>query len=323
MAALHIARGGELSLNTVPIPVAMGDQALIRTQRAGVCNTDLELRAGYFGFEGTPGHEFVGEVVAVGNAVAEPRQWIGRRVVGEINVACGRCDLCVRGIPSQCRDRVTVGIDRHDGAFAEYLALTTRNLYLVPDSVSDDAAAFVEPLAAAFQILEAVQISPRDRVVLIGAGKLGLLCAQVLRLTGAEVIGVVRRPEQAYLLEGWGIAAQPLETIERERAQVVVDCTGAPEGFAAALDLVEPRGAIVLKSTYVGTPTADLTRIAVNEIRVIGSRCGSFAAALRALAMGVIDVAPLIEARYPLAEGVEAFTHAARPGTLKIMLEMG
>lgn len=296
-------------------PVLQGDQALLKIRRAGICNTDLELIAGYMNFSGILGHEFVGEVIG-----GSP-EWAGKRVVGEINVADGTCDLCQRGIPSQCRHRTTVGIAGHPGSFADQLALTTRNLYHVPDAVSDDQAVFVEPLAAALQILEAVHISPRDRIVVIGAGKLGLLSAQVLKLVGADVVTVVRREKQAKLVEKWGIPPVSVSELAPQRANVVVDCTGTAEGFEEALNLVEPRGTIVLKSTYHGLPQANLTRVAVDEIRVIGSRCGPFDAALRLLKAGVIDVESMIEARYPFDLAVKAVEHAGQKGALKVLLD--
>lgn len=297
-------------------PECSKEQALLKIKRAGVCNTDLELVKGYMGFEGVLGHEFVAEVVEGSEAL------LGRRVVGEINVADGTCDFCKRDIPSQCTNRTTVGIDRHDGAFAEYLALATRNLYVVPEAVSDDQAVFVEPLAAAFQVLEAVHISPRDRIVVIGAGKLGMLVAQVLRLTGADVAVIVRREKQARMLDGWHIPAFNRAELQDSQADIVVDCTGTAEGFAESLSLVKARGTVVLKSTYTGIPQADLTRVAIDEIRVIGSRCGSFASALRALEAGVVDVDPLIEGRYPLNQALKAFEHAAGQGVFKILFEI-
>lgn len=299
-----------------PMPVPQGEQALLKIRKAGICRTDLELIGGYMGFSGILGHEFVGEVVQSSD------EWLGRRVAGEINVADGTCDFCQRGIPSQCRDRTTVGIDRHPGAFADYLALSTHNLHLVPDAVSDDAAVFTEPLAAALQTLEAVHISPRDRVVVIGAGKLGLLVTQVLRLTGADVCAVVRHEAQAKLLNLWHVPAFSCEELPSKRAQVVVDCTGTAEGFADSLELVEPRGTIILKSTYRGMPTLNMTRVAVEEIRVVGSRCGPFDAALRLLAAGLVDVESLIDAHYPLDDAIQAFDHASRKGTLKVLLDV-
>lgn len=299
-----------------PMPAVEGDQALLKIRKAGICRTDLELIGGYLNFSGIPGHEFVAEVVEGAD------QWLGKRVVGEINVADGICDLCQQGVPSQCRHRTTVGIDRHNGAFADYMALTTRNLYVVPDAVSDTAAVFTEPLAAALQTLEAVHISPRDRIIVIGAGKLGLLTAQVLRLTGADVSALVRHESQAKLLNQWHIPAFARDEVPSSGAQVVVDCTGTAEGFADSLDLVQPRGTIILKSTYRAQPQIDLTRIAVDEIKVIGSRCGPFDAALRLLEAGLVDVESLVEARYPLDDALQAVDHAARRGALKVLLEV-
>lgn len=299
-----------------PTPELQSGQALVRVTRAGICNTDLELIKGYMNFQGVLGHEFVGEVVD-----GDPA-WVGKRVVGEINVACGHCDLCHEGYPTQCRNRTTVGIAGHDGAMADYVALTTNNLHHVPETVTDDEAVFTEPLAAALQILECDPVSPNDDVILIGAGKLGLLCAQVLHLTGARVRVVARRPHQSELLSRWGIEPVSYEDLPRGFAHVVVDCTGTAEGFSAALNLVRPRGTIHLKSTYVGLPQADLTRIVVDEIRLIGSRCGPFPAALRLLASHSVDVQSLIAARYPLDDVLAAFEHAAQPGMLKVLLDI-
>ena len=308
---------GSLRLDAdVPLPQLQGDQALLKIRKAGICNTDLELIRGYKNFSGILGHEFVAEVVQ------GPEHLIGKRVVGEINVPCGRCDFCQRGIPSQCRSRSAVGISNHPGAFAEYLALTTQNLHVVPDHITDDEAVFLEPLAAALNILEMVQISPRDHVLVLGVGKLGMLVAQVLRLTGAQITGVVRREKQAELLTSWGIAAAYFEDLPQQQAQIVVDCTGQAEGFANALQLVEPRGTIVLKSTYEELPHADLSRIAVHELRIVGSRCGHFPAALRLLSTGAIDIASLIDVRYPLNEAPAALECAAQKGVLKVLLDV-
>jgi threonine dehydrogenase-like Zn-dependent dehydrogenase len=307
---------GRLHLDAaVPLPVPHGDQTLLKIRRAGICNTDLELVAGMYGFSGVLGHEFVGEVTE------GPPEWLGCRVVGEINVACGQCDFCQKGIPSQCRNRTSVGIRQHPGAFADYLALTARNLHRVPDTVSDDSAVFVEPLAAALQITEAVHISPRDRVVIVGLGKLGMLCAQVLKLTGTDVVSLIRHEKQAQMLDRWRIPSAREDELQPERAQVVVDCTGSAEGFASALKLVEPRGTIVLKSTYHGIPQVDMTQVAVREIRVVGSRCGPFDAALRLLEAGLIDTESLVEARYPFERVLEAMEHAGQQGVLKVLLD--
>jgi alcohol dehydrogenase len=297
-----------------PEPTADDTQSIIRLRKAGICNTDLELTKGYMGYRGVLGHEFVGEVVG-GDAA-----WVGKRVVGEINVPHGDCDMCRMGVPSQCRQRTTVGIDRHQGAFADYIALRTANLYAVPNSVSDAQAVFVEPLAAACNILELVHVSPRDRVVVIGAGKLGLLCAQVLRLTGAALSVVVRRDRPRALLRQWGIPAMTLEEHAMRQADLVVDCTGNSEGFAAALELLRPRGTLVLKSTYAGLPSVDMTRVVIDEIRVIGSRCGPFAAALRLLEQRLVDVDSMVEAVYPFDQAMDAFRAAFQPGVLKVLL---
>lgn len=298
------------------MPVLAPGQVLIKVRRAGICNTDLELVKGYLSFRGVLGHEFVGEVVD-----GDPA-WIGKRVVGEINVACGECDVCREGYPTQCRTRKTIGLKEHDGAMADYIALSTENLHLVPDSVSDDEAVFTEPLAAALQITETEPISPNDEVVLVGAGKLGMLCGRVLQLTGARVKAIARRPRQAELLAKWGIEPVALADLPRNYANVVVDCTGSAEGFEAALSLVRPRGLIHLKSTYAGLPQADLSRVVVDEIRVIGSRCGPFPAALRLLEQKVVDVTSLIDARYSLDDAMAAFAHAEKPGMLKVLLDI-
>lgn len=312
-----VYEGGQLHVRPdVPVPRHSDSHALLKIRHAGICNTDLEIMAGYMGFSGILGHEFVAEVVN------GPAEWMGRRVVGEINVACGDCEFCRRGIPSQCSARTTVGIDRYPGVFAEYVALPVSNLYPVPDSVSDDAAVFAEPLAAALQVLEAVHISPRDRVIVIGAGKLGLLVAQVLRLTGADLAVIVRREKQARMVLQWGIPAVSRADVPDYSADVVVDCTGTAQGFADSLDIVKPRGVLVLKSTYTEIPQADLTRAVVNEIRIIGSRCGPFGAALRVLEAGLVDVESLIDARYPLDEGVAALRQAAQPGVFKVVFDV-
>ncbi|MBI5671499.1 MAG: alcohol dehydrogenase catalytic domain-containing protein [Chloroflexi bacterium] len=306
---------GQLRLATVPPPQPQTGQALLKLRRAGICNTDLELVAGLYHFTGILGHEFVAEVEQ------GPSHLIGQRVVGEINIGCGQCDFCQRGISSQCRNRSAVGIHQHPGAFADYLALSASNLHHVPDSISDDTAVFVEPLAAALQIMEGVHISPRDRIIVLGLGKLGMLAVQVLRLTGADVIGVVRHEKQSQLLSRWGITACTYQDLESERAQVVVDCTGQASGFSDALHLVEARGTIVLKSTYEGLPQVNLTQVAAREIRIVGSRCGPFEAALRLLQAGLVDVESLIEARYPFAAAPDAMQHAGQRGTLKVLLD--
>ncbi len=307
---------GQLHLDaSVPEPEPQGDEVLLKIRRAGICNTDLELVAGMYGFSGILGHEFVAEVVQGSDDL------LGRRVVGEINVTCNDCDFCRKGIPSQCRDRRAVGIDKYPGAFADYMQLPARNLYIVPDRVGDDAAVFVEPLAAALQVTESTHISPNCRVIVIGAGKLGMLIAQVLKLTGADIAVVVRREKQSTLLRKWGIPAVEFKELKSECARVVVDVTGQASGFADALKLVESRGTIVLKSTYHGMPQADLTQVVAREIKVVGSRCGPFDAALRVLEAGLVDVESLIDARYSFDNAVQAMEHAAQKNVLKVLLD--
>ena len=301
-------------------------EAVVRTRLAGICNTDLELLRGYMTFRGVLGHEFVGEVVA-----APDSRWIGKRVAGDINAACRRCPTCLAGRHTHCPNRTTLGIFGRDGAFADYLALPIENLCEVPDEVPDEAAVFTEPLAAACEILEQVSIRPDDRVVVLGDGKLGLLVAAVLRLTGADLTMVGRHEAKLAVAEAWGIAtnnagnvtnasttAKPLPA---RQADVVVECTGSPQGFAEACRLLRPRGQLVLKSTYHGDFQINMSALVVDEISLVGSRCGPFAPALRLLAAGLVDPRPLISATYALADGKAAFAHAAVPGALKVLLK--
>jgi len=314
MRALAVHNREIQLLEDAPEPACGADEVVIRPLLAGICNTDLELVHGYYNYEGILGHEFVGQVVD------GPGEWIGRRVVGEINIVCGECDLCREGAYTHCRNRSTLGIQNHAGVFADRFTLPVRNLHPVPDSLKDEQAVFVEPLAAACQVLDAVHVRPSDRVVVLGAGKLGLLVAQVLRLIGADLAVVVRHERQARLLAQWGVEAARLADLPERQAHTVVDCTGRAEGFADALRLLRPRGTLVLKSTYHGLPQADLTQVAVNEVTVTGSRCGPFDVALRLLANGLVDVESLIEARYSLPAGAEALAAAAEPGRLKVLL---
>lgn len=307
---------GQLKLQDVPLPHLGDGEALLKIRLAGICNTDLEIIHGYKGFTGILGHEYVAEIV---DGVPDR---IGQRVVGEINVACGTCDFCIRGIPSQCRKRTVVGMIDHSGAFAEFLTLSIDNLYIVPDTITDEQAVFVEPLAAATQILQQVHIHPDDDVVIIGAGKLGLLCAQVVALTGANLSVVVRHKKQAQLLQKWGIKSIYRDDIENGHSGIVIDCTGTAQGFSDAMAIVEPRGTIVLKSSYTDIPRIDITQIVVNEITVVGSRCGSFSTALRYLERGLIDVDSLIDSQYMLDDALDAITHAGEKGVLKVLLKI-
>ena len=320
MQALY-ARSGTIRLvDDYPRPEPLPGEALIRVLRAGICNTDLELQQGYKGgFEGVPGHEFVG----MAEACACQPELIGRRVVGELNLCCGECQRCRQGLRTHCERRRVLGILHKDGAFAEYLTLPVENLHLVPAALSDAEAAFVEPLAACFEILEQVQIRPTSAVLVLGDGKLGLLAAQVLRLTGAQVTMQGRHPAKLDLASSLGIATASAADAPRSAVyDLVVECTGSAAGLETARKLVRPRGTIVLKSTVAQSASIDLAPFVVDEITVVGSRCGPFEPALRALEQKLVSVAPLLGATYPLRQGVEAFARAAEHGMLKVQLEM-
>jgi threonine dehydrogenase-like Zn-dependent dehydrogenase len=303
----------------LPLPEPPPGEARISVLRAGVCGTDLELVRGYYPFRGVPGHEFVGRVdAAPGNEA-----WVGRRVVGEINAVCRRCETCRAGRPRHCEARTVLGILGRDGAFAECLALPVENLHAVPDAVADETAVFAEPVAAALEIQEQVRIGPGDRVVVVGDGRLGNLVAQTLALAGCDLFAVGRHPAKLDLLASRGIRTGRAEDVPPRRADVAVECTGAPDGFELARKALRPRGTLVLKSTYAGTPALNLSPIVVDEVTVVGSRCGPVDAALRLLASGRIDTTSLVHARYPLEDAVQAFAHAARPGVLKVLVTAG
>lgn len=292
------------------------DDVEITLRVAGVCSTDIALMNGYYGFRGVLGHEFVGTVTD------GPAEWLGQRVVGEINIGCGNCIKCLSGDPRHCPTRKVLGIlGDYGGAFADTFKMPICNLHRVPSSVPDEHAVFVEPLAAAAEIIDQVHIKPTDRVVVIGVGRLGMLCAQVLHQAGANVSGLIRHEKQRQLLKKWGISAIERDELPDYSADVVVECTGNPAGLEAALDLVRPRGTLVLKSTYAGHPEVDVSKIVVNELNVVGSRCGPFEVALRLLEQKRIDVESMIEHRYPLAEAERALSHAAERGVIKILLE--
>jgi len=305
----------ELAVRDIEAPAHDGE-ALVRVRLSGVCGTDLELVRGYYPFTGVPGHEFVGDVVE-----SPDPSWVGARAVGEINAACGECETCRRGHPTHCERRTVLGIVARNGVHAEYATLPLANLHRVPDSVPDEAAVFTEPLAAALEILEQVHVLPTDRVLLVGAGRLGQLVAQVLALTGADLRVVARHERQRDLLATRGIAVIAEEDVEPRRWDVVVEATGSPSGFELARTAVRPRGTFVLKSTYRGDLTLDMAPFVVDEITVVGSRCGPFAPALRLLERGGVVTDGLVEARFKLADAVDAFAAAAKPGAMKVLLE--
>jgi len=319
MLALRCS-AGQLILDPVaPLPANSGE-ALVRVTLAGICNTDLEILRGYMDFAGVPGHEFVGIVEH-----SPSGQLKGRRVVGEINANCTVCATCRAGHPTHCPHRTTLGIAGRDGAHAEYLRLPERNLHIVPDSVSDEAAVFTEPLAAALEIPDRVAIRPTDRVAVLGDGKLGLLVAQVLALNGCDLLLLGHHPEKLQIAAGRGIATRVSASDDDLPApatfDVVVECTGHPDGFALAWRLVRPRGTLVLKSTFHGDLTVNMSQVVVDEVTLVGSRCGPFPPALRLLAAGRVDVQGLIDSCFPLQQGVEAYAHARERGTLKVLLK--
>ena len=306
----------QLHLADIPTPNRTGE-ALVRVTTAGVCNTDLEIVRGYANFSGTLGHEFVGVV----EASPDPAQ-IGRRVVGEINAGCGQCALCQAGDPRHCAHRTVLGIVGRDGAFAEYLSLPAVNLLKVPDAVTDHQAVFTEPLAAACEILDQVTIAPQHHVAVIGDGKLGQLIARVLATTNCDLVLIGKHAEKLQLAAQEGIATLFLSDVDPARQfDFVVEASGAAAGLQLALRLVKPRGTIILKSTFNGAVTLDTSRIVVDEISIIGSRCGRFDQALALLATGQVKVEALIAAEYSLSDGVAAMQQAARAGTLKVLLK--
>jgi len=297
MLAVHIERG-RVGVRRRPRPPRKPGHALIRLLCGGICNTDLELVRGYYGFRGTPGHEFVGEV-----AEADDRAWVGKRVVGEINLACEHCDWCRRGLGRHCPHRTVLGIVKHPGCFSEFFTLPERNLHVVPDEVPTEAAVFTEPLAAACEVLEQVEIPPGDEVAVRGPGKLGRLIARALEAHGCRV-RVYGRHDQ----------------VPRASFHWVVDATGSAEGLRQCLEMTAPRGTVILKSTVHGAVRVDTAPVVVNEITLVGSRCGRFEPALELLRAGKLRVDDLVAARYALGEAPRAFRQAARPGTLKVLL---
>jgi alcohol dehydrogenase len=307
-----------LRLSTdIPQPDVPQGEALIRVLLAGICNTDLEITRGYMGFQGVLGHEFVGVVQEAGDP-----SWVGQRVVGEINCACRTCPTCLRGDIPHCSHRTTLGIGDRDGCLADFCALPLPNLHRVPPEVSDEQAVFCEPLAAALEITDRLHVRPTERVMVIGDGKLGLLVAQVLRLTGCALTVVGRHEAKLSILARQGVEV----CLERDWSldtpmDVVVECSGQPGGLALARRCVRSRGRLVLKSTFVGSSELGLTELVVDEVTLSGSRCGPFAPALRLLGQGLVDVEPLIEATYPLDEGVAAFEHARTRGALKVLVK--
>jgi 2-desacetyl-2-hydroxyethyl bacteriochlorophyllide A dehydrogenase len=309
---LNISFKGDL-----PLPVPKDFEALIRVRFAGICSTDLELLRGYYPFTGVPGHEFVGEVV---RSPSDP-SWVGKRVVGEINIACGDCAMCHSGLTRHCERRRTLGIHDWNGVFAEYLVLPVDNLHLVPNSVLDQAAVFTEPLAASYEILEQTHLDPSNSVLVIGAGRLGQLIAQVLQQAGCDLEVLVRHSKSQQLLAQRDIHTITEQELGDKKYDVIVEATGSQDGIALASRYIRPRGRIVLKSTYKGNVKVNLSSFVVDEVTLIGSRCGPFEPPLNLLADAKVNPLPLIEAVYPLERGVAALQQAALPGVLKVLIQ--
>lgn len=332
MLAFRVANG-KLKSVAKPLPKLRPGWALIRVRLAGICNTDVEILRGYHNFRGTPGHEFVGEVAEVQSvSAAKKKKWIARRVCGEINVSCSArgfkpaCEFCRRGLKTHCARRTVLGIVAHDGAFAEYLTLPLENLHLVPDAVSDEQAVFVEPLAAACEILAQVDVKKFRSAAVLGDGKLAQLIARVLRTAIPRVVIYGKHEKKLALARRAGIQTRKVRGDSgdlkdiRETYALLVEATGSPSGFALAQQMTEPRGTLVLKSTFYGPAPVETWPIVVKEITVIGSRCGPFDKALALLRSGRVDPRPLITRMFPLAEAAKAIAIAQRPGVMKVLL---
>ena len=298
-------------------PTPAEGECIIQVHLAGICATDLHITRGYMDYHGVLGHELVGTVV-VG-----PTDWKGKRVAGEINCVCRKCEMCQAGLSNHCRKRTVMGILGRDGCFADRVALPQRNLHVVPDVISDEEAVFIEPLAAAYQVLAQCTIDKRTQACVIGPGRLGLLVAQVLKTTGCHLTVIGRNPKKLLLAEKKGIQAIHTDNVvPRNDLDVVVECTGSPDGLALAIQLIRPRGTIVLKSTSADAGSVNLAPLVIDEVKLIGSRCGPFPEAINALARQAVDVRSLISKTYPIESALEAFEAAASPQNIKVLLRI-
>jgi alcohol dehydrogenase len=318
MKALVITSPGTIELQDLPAPERAGE-CLIRVLNAGICGTDLQILEGYAGFTGIPGHEFVG---VVEQAPAADAAWVGKRVVGEINIGCRHCDWCARGIKEHCDNRDVVGIRQHDGAFAEYLTLPAVNLHEVPDSMDDETAVFAEPVAAACRIFEQMTVDPRARVAVVGDGRMGLLVAEMLKTAAPDITVLARHDSKLAMARALGLAAARSDDSPAPagRFDVVVDVTGRPDGLRRALEIVKPRGTVIMKSTFHGEAPISTWPVVVDEVTLVGSRCGPFRPALDLLASGAVQVKPLISRVARLDDHESAFGEARR--ALKVLFEM-
>ena len=307
----------DLRIEEVPMPVPGPGEALVRVLTAGICNTDIEIRRGYMAYSGILGHEFVGMVEKAQNSYLT-----GKRVVGEINCVCGQCRYCKMEMPNHCLNRSVLGIYNRPGAFAEYVTLPEENLHIVPSAIRDDVAVFTEPLAAAFRITEQIPISSNDRILILGDGKLGQLVAQTLWLYSKNIVCVGKHAWKLDMLSSRGIGTIMRDAPLEEQADIVVDATGSPDGLQQALLLVRPEGTVILKTTCVEPLHADSKIAVVNEVRILGSRCGPFRPALEALALGTVETRPMITESYPLDDAPYAMTRAEDPGVMKVLLHI-
>jgi len=330
-----VVRNHALTAVRKPLPRLRRGWALVRVRLAGICNTDVEILRGYHNFRGTPGHEFVGEVVDVrGVGSRTKNNWLGRRVAGEINIACAAlgfhssCEFCRRGLKTHCARRKVLGIVAHDGAFAEFLTLPLENLHAIPNTISDEEAVFIEPLAAACEILAQIRVSTFRTAVVLGDGKLALLIAMVLVSTGVPVVMFGKHSEKLTLARSNGIKTSLVRgdktdlqrSAPKQRFPLVVDATGSPSGLALGIALTEPRGTLVLKSTFHGAAPIESWPIVVNEITMLGSRCGPFAKAIALLRAKLVDPRPLVTRTFPLSEASKAMKFAQKKGVLKVLL---
>jgi len=311
--------GGLKFVNDYPVPEPGNGEVLIKVRLAGICNTDLEIIKGYMDFRGIIGHEFVGVVEKING---DNQRFVGKRVVGDINCGCGGCDYCKNGLKRHCPARITLGIAGKDGSLAEYVTLPVDNLFVVPDNVKDEEAVFAEPLAAAYEILEQIHVKPTDKVLVLGDGKLGILVALVLHLSQAQVVLTGKHEGKRAIARDQGVPTIALEALAVDKAfDIVVDATGSPYGLGSALQFVKPQGTIVLKTTAAEGITTNLAPVVINEVKIIGSRCGPFEPALRALSEKWIRVGPLISGIYSFSRGAEAFAIAHEKDILKVLID--
>jgi len=317
MRALIFDKRGLNYRTDYPVPTFLKNEAVIKVACAGICNTDVEIIKGYMGFQGVLGHEFVGVVDR-----CSEKSLIGKRVTGEINIGCGRCSYCKMGTQNHCPRRSVLGILNKDGVFAEYVTLPVKNLHLIPEGISDEEAVFIEPLAAAFEILQQIDVMPYHKVCVLGDGKLGLLVGQVLSSTGCNLAVVGKHERSLSILKKMGIKIEHVLAFDGKNFDIVVDCTGSPDGIEKALQIVKPQGKIIMKTTVAKQKMINLNHVVVNEISIIGSRCGPFPLAINALEKKNVDVKPLISRIFPFKECLKAFKFASAKGVLKVILRI-